>query len=96
MTRKLDTISDELQFMLMALLEGDALDLVMGTPPANKDGKGFDSLRRIQAAYDAGGGCLAPILLQQISSWTVEVNVNFRRSLEIGDEMKAKYEELSM
>ena len=85
MARKLDTISEELQFMLVALLEGDALDLVMRTPSATEDGTGFDSLRRIQAAYDAGGECLAPILLQQILSWNAEVNASFRRSLEVWD-----------
>ena len=83
MTRKLDTISEEMQFMSMALLEGDALYLVMRTPSANADGKGFDSLRRIQASYDAGVECLAPILLQQFSNWSAEVNLNFRRSFEI-------------
>ena len=81
--------------MLMALLDGDALDLVMRTPSANDDGRGFDSLRRIQAAYDAGGECLAPILLQQISSWNAEINASFRRSLEVWDEMRSKCEELS-
>ena len=65
------------------------------TPIGVADGKGLDSLRRLQEEFDAGGECLAPIIFQQIVDWKADLDSQFKRRIEVWDELRTKYHELA-
>ena len=75
-------LSGELQSALVLLCEGEPLQIVEQTQLEVADGKGFESLRKLQNNYDAQHEYLVPTIFRSIVDWCPEMGPKFGTQLE--------------
>ena len=84
-------MSAQLQGLLDFVCEGEPLQIVEKTMTSAGEGRGFDSLRRLQNNYNAQFAYPGPYIYNEITKWNPDMGPRFHLKIYELEEIMDKY-----